>query len=143
MKAAPTDAQRPLVGQAAAERWPTIAFDRKVRAPHPSTSRSVHVPQGKSISSVASPLTAAAPATADDQQAEYFVRLLIQSRQRIEQRIDEHQKAISVAEARGKTEDVRRHRRMTLTEENDRRTVADLIDNLQQRFPARRARPVL
>ena len=64
------------------------------------------------------------------------MRLLTQSRQRIEQRIDYHQKAIATAEARGKTEEVRRHRQMTLIEEQDRRTVADLIDNLQQRFPA-------
>ncbi len=81
------------------------------------------------------------------------MRLLTQRRQRIEQRIDDHQKAIAVAEARGKTEDVRRHRQMTIVEEHDRRTVADLIDNLRQRFPGRapgevprvtrRARPVL
>jgi hypothetical protein len=81
-------------------------------------------------------LSAAAPATADDRQAEYFMRLLTQS-QRIEQRIDYHQKATATAEARGKTEEVRRHRQMTLIEEQDRRTVADLIDNLQQRFPGR------
>lgn len=151
MNSAPTDAQRPHVVQAAAERRSTSAFDRKARTSHPSTprSRSVHVPQGKSISS----LTAAAPATADDQQAEYFVRLLTQRRQRIEQRIDDHQRAIAVAESRGKTEDVRRYRQMTLIEEHDRRTVADLIDNLQRRFPgrapaevprvARRVRPLL
>ena len=147
MNSAPTDAQRPHVVQAAAERRSTRAFDRKARTSHPSTprSRSVHVPQGKSISS----LTAAAPATADDQQAEYFVRLLTQRRQRI----DDHQRAIAVAESRGKTEDVRRYRQMTLIEEHDRRTVADLIDNLQRRFPgrapaevpqvARRVRPLL
>jgi hypothetical protein len=155
MNSAPTDAQRPHVMQAAADRRSTSALDRKVRASHPSTprSRSVHAPQGKSISSLASSLTAAAPATADDQQAEYFVRLLTQSRLRIEQRIDDHQRAIAVAESRGKTEDVRRRRQMTLIEEQDRRTVADLIDNLQRRFASatpgevpqvpRRARPVL
>jgi len=149
MNSAPTDAQRPHVMQAAADRRSTSALDRKVRTSHQSTprSRSVHVPQGKSISSPT------APATADDQQAEYFVRLLTQRRQRIEQRIDNHQRAIAVAASRGKTEDVRRYRQMTLIEEHDRRTVADLIDNLQQRFcgrapgevaqVARRARPVL
>ncbi len=65
------------------------------------------------------------------------MRLLTQSRQRIEQRIDDHQRAIAVAESRGKAEDVRRYRQMTLIEEHDRRTVADLIDNLQQRFRGR------
>jgi hypothetical protein len=133
MNSAPTDAQRPQVMQAAADRRSTSALDRKVRTSHQSRprSRSVHVPQGKSISSPT------APATADDQQAEYFVRLLTQSRQRIEQLIDDHQRAIAVAESRGKTEDVRRYRQMTLIEEHDRRTVADLIDNLQQRFRSR------
>jgi hypothetical protein len=108
---------------------------RTFRPPHPGTPRfrSVHVPQGKSIS----PLSAAAPATPDDRQAEYFLRLLTQNRHRIEQRIDDHQKAIAAAEARGKSEDVRRHRQLTLIEEQDRRTVANLIDNLQQRFRVR------
>lgn len=78
-----------------------------------------------------SPLAAA---TADGQQAEYFVRLLIQRRQRIEQRIDTHQKAIAAAAAHGITEVVRRHRQLTLAAEQDRRTVADLIDNLRRRF---------
>ncbi len=108
---------------------------RTFRPPHPGTPRprSVHVPQGKSISSV----SAAAPVTADDRQAEYFLRLLHQSRHRIEQRIDGHQKSIAAAEARGKSEDVRRYRQLTSIEEQDRRTVADLIDNLQQRFRVR------
>jgi hypothetical protein len=91
--------------------------------------------------------------TADDRQAEYFVRLLTRSRQRVEQRIDDYQRAIAISESRGDTEDVRGLRRMTLIEEQDRRTVVDLIDNLQRRFPVRapgevpqiprRARPVL
>jgi hypothetical protein len=149
MDAALINTQRPQLTQAAAERRWNSARERNVRTPHPSTprSRSVHAPQGKSISSPT------APATADDRQAEYFLRLLTQGRQRIEQRIDDHQRALALAEARGKTEDVRRRRRMTLIEEQDRRTVADLIDNLQRRFASvtpggvpqvpRRARPVL
>ena len=145
MNAALTDAQQPQVAQAAAELRSDSAFDRNVRAPHPSTPRSpsVYVRQGKSMSSL----------TADDRQAEYFVCLLTQSRQRIEQRIDDYQRAIATSEARGDTEDVRGLRRMTLVEEQDRRTVVELIDNLQRRFPVRapgevpqiprRARPVL
>ena len=71
------------------------------------------------------------------------MRLLTQSRQPIEQRIDDHQKAIAVAESRGSTDDVRRYRQMTLTAEQDRRTVADLIDNLQRRFQvSQRVRPL-
>jgi hypothetical protein len=117
----------------------TSAFDRKIRASHPNTprTRSAHVQQVNSIAALKSSVTAAAPATADDRQAEYFARLLVQTRQRIEQRIDDYRKAIAVAEARGDTEDVTRHRQLTLIEEHDRRTVADLIDNLRRRFPAR------
>ena len=67
-----------------------------------------------------------ASASADDRQAEYFMHLLTRRRQRIEQRIDDLQKAMAIAEARGNADDVRRLRRMTLLAEQDRRTVADL-----------------
>ncbi|ORV43300.1 hypothetical protein AWC00_10435 [Mycobacterium conspicuum] len=113
-------------------------FDRNASSPRLGTphARAVPVPQGKS----SSPNPAATP---DDRQAEYFLRLLIQSRQAIEQRIDAHQKAIAAAEACGNLHDVRRHRQLTLTAEQDRRTVADLIDNLGRRFRVPpRVRPV-
>jgi hypothetical protein len=100
-----------------------------------------------------SSLTAAAPATADHQQAEYFVRLLTQSRQRIDQRINSYQRAIAVSEASGDTENIRGLRRMARVEEQDRETVGGLIESLQRRFPVRapgevpqiprRARPVV
>lgn len=155
MKAAPTEADRSQGAQAAAERSSNSPFDVKIRASHasPPRSRSAHVAQGNSISPMTSTLAAAAAATADGRQAEYFVRLLTQSGRRIEQQIDDHQKAIAAAEARGNTEDVRRHRQMRFIAEQDRRTVADLLVNLRQRFPARatgelprvarRARPAL
>ena len=150
MTAAPSDAHRVHGARAAAERRLNSTFDRNVSSPHLGTphARAIHVPQGKSMPPAAqaavSPTTAA---TADGQQAEYFLRLLTQRWQRIEQRIDDHQKAIAVAEARGNADDVRRHRRMTRLAEQDRRTVADLVDQLRQRFRGvpqtpGRARPV-
>lgn len=146
MTATPTDAHRSQGARAAAERRLNGTFDRNASSPHLGTphARAVHVPQGKSMSPMApiasSPATAATP---DDRQAEYFMRLLTQSRQAIEQRIDAHEKAIAAAEARGSIHDVHRHRQMTLTAERDRRTVADLIDNLRRRFQvSQRVRPV-
>jgi hypothetical protein len=151
MDAALINTQRPQLTQAAAERRWNSARERNVRTPHPSTprSRSVHARQGKSVSS----LTAAAPATADHRQAEYFVRLLTQSRQRIDQRINNYQRAIAVSEASGDTENIRGLRRMARVEEQDRETVGGLIESLQRRFPVRapgevpqiprRARPVV
>ena len=140
MTAAPTDSHRSQGARAAAERRLNIPFDRNVSSPHLGTShsRAVHVPQGKSASPMA-PMAA----TPDDRQAEYFMRLLTQSRQAIEQRIDAHQKAIMAAEARGNIHDVRRHQQLARTAEQDRRTVADLIDSLRRRFQVRpRVHPV-
>ncbi len=150
MDAALTNAQRPQLTQADAKRRWNGAYDRNIRTPHPSTprSRSVYARQVKSMSS----LTEAAPATADHQQAGYFVRLLTQSRQRIDQRINNYQRAIAVSEASGDIGNVRGLRRMARAEEQDRETVGDLIENLERRFPdrapgevpqiPRRARPV-
>jgi hypothetical protein len=134
MTAAPTGAHRSQGARAAAERRLSSTFDRNASAPHLGTphARAAHVPQGKSMSAMAS--SASTAATADDRQAEYFVWLLTQRRQRIEQRIDDHHKAVAAAEARGHAEDARRHRRMTVLAEQDRRTVADLLDKLRQRF---------
>jgi hypothetical protein len=75
------------------------------------------------------------------------------SRQQIDQRIDDCRRAIATCEASGDTQNVRGLRRLAHSEEQDRRTVGDLIDNLQRRFPVRapgeahqislRARPVV
>lgn len=77
------------------------------------------------------------PATADRQQAEYFMRLLGQRARYIDRRIDDFQKAIAVSEAGGDAENVRDVRRQSRAEEKDRQAVRGLIDNLQRRFPAR------
>ena len=144
--------KRQQVAPAAAERGSKSARDRDVRTLHRSAAgpRLVHVRQGKSASSLA---PAAPPASADQQQAEYFVRPLRASRQQIDQRIDNYQRAIAISEASGDTDNVRGFRRLARAEEQDRQTVRDLIENLQRRFPVRdpgevpqiprRARPVV
>jgi hypothetical protein len=74
------------------------------------------------------------PATADQQQAEYFMRLLGQRSRHIDRRIGDFQKAIADSEAGGDAENVRDVRRQSRAEEKDRQAVKDLIDNLQRRF---------
>jgi hypothetical protein len=81
--------------------------------------------------------TAAPSATADQQQAEYFLRLLGQRARYLDHRLDDFQKAIAVSEAGGRTEIVRDIRRQSRTEEKDRETVGGLIENLQRRFTIR------
>jgi hypothetical protein len=138
MDAAPMNAHRP---QVVANHRSTRARDRSVRAPHRGTvhTRAKH--------------SANAPATADRRQAEYFVRLLIQTRLRIGDRIDHYQKAISSSEASGDAENVPGLRRMMRAEEQNRQAVEGLIENLRRRFALRspgqapqiprRARPVV
>ena len=77
------------------------------------------------------------PETADHRQAEYFVRLLAQSRRLIDHRIGEYQKAIAIAEADGDAEGACGFRRMARIEEQDGRAVDGLIENLHQRFRLR------
>jgi hypothetical protein len=58
-----------------------------------------------------------------------------QSRRLIDQRIDEYRKAIAAAEAKGDVAGARVFERMTLTEQQDRRTVDGMINSLRRRFP--------
>ncbi|BBZ48333.1 hypothetical protein [Mycobacterium heidelbergense] len=91
--------------------------------------------------------------TADQLQADYFLRLLAQRRRHIEHRIGEYHKAIAGAHAAGDTEGVSNLRRMARIEEQDRQTLDGLIDKLHRRFAdqapggvpevARRARPAV
>jgi hypothetical protein len=80
---------------------------------------------------------ASANETADYLQAEYFLRLLSQSRRHIDHRIGEYHKAIAAAQAAGDTEGAATLRRMEHTEEQDRQTLEGLIQNLRRRFPVR------
>lgn len=115
---------------------------KSLRAVAEHRSGPVYLRHGKSMSSMTMNRPAdtvdhcvAAPATADHRQAEYFRRLLAESRQQIDQRIDKYQKATIIAEARGDVGQARGLRRMVRIEEQERRTVEELIDHLQRRFP--------
>lgn len=72
--------------------------------------------------------------TADQRQADYFLRLLTQNRRLIGQRIEGYHKAIAVAEARGDAESAGVFRRTARAEEQERKTLDSLIENLQRRF---------
>ncbi|OBI55974.1 hypothetical protein A5705_22760 [Mycobacterium sp. E787] len=122
--------------------------DRRGGRPRSSAVRPgpVNVRQGGAMPSVTinrparDVMSAAAVETADHRQADYFRRLLAQSRRHIDHRLGEYQKAIVTAEAAGDAEGAGSLRRMARAEEQDRRTLDDLLENLQRRFP-HRARP--
>jgi hypothetical protein len=122
------------------------ARERRGRNPRSSTVHTgpVNVRQGGAMPSltvnrpagdVEGP--AAAAETADYLQAEYFMRLLAQSRRHSDHRIGEYQKAIAAADAAGDTEGASCLRRQARIEEQDRHTIDGLIENLHRRFPIR------
>ena len=74
-------------------------------------------------------------AVPDHLQAEYFLSLLIPSCRRIDRKIDQHHKAIVIAETRGAPDHADRIRRMLRVDEQERETLKALIDSLQRRFP--------
>ncbi len=76
----------------------------------------------------------AAPDTADQLQADYFVRLLAGRRGLIDQRIEEYQRKIATAEAKGDADAVASFRRLVRVAEQDRVTLDVLIDKLRRRF---------
>jgi hypothetical protein len=109
--------------------------DQRGRGPHSSTVRPGPVDvRHRPAGDVDSP--AAAHETADQLQAEYFLRLLAQNRHHVDHRIGKYQKAIAAAEAAGDTEGANGLRRMACTEEEDRQTLDRLIENLRTRYPA-------
>ena len=79
----------------------------------------------------------AVPETADQRQADYFLRLLTQSRRVVDHRIDGYQQAIAVSEANKDAEGACSFRRMARIEEQDRKTIDGLIENLHRRFSLR------
>lgn len=81
----------------------------------------------------------AAADTADQRQADYFLRLLIQNRRLIEQRIEGYYKAIALAEAKNDQETASVFRHTASIEEQERETLDALIENLHRRFPIRLA----
>jgi hypothetical protein len=80
-------------------------------------------------------LSAAVSETADQRQADYFLRLLTQSRRISDHRVDQYQKAIATAESNGDVDGAASFRRMVRAEEQDRQTLDVLIENLLRRFP--------
>lgn len=76
-------------------------------------------------------------ATADHRQADYFLRLLAQRRRLVDHRIGEYQKAITTSRAKGNVDAACSYGRMMRVEEQDRRTLDGMIDQLRRRFPGR------
>ncbi|GBG38412.1 hypothetical protein [Mycobacterium montefiorense] len=114
--------------------------DRRGRTPHVAAVRPVpgHVHQAGALSAhrpaAAADRVAYAADTADQRQADYFLRLLNQNRRLIDQRIDGYHKAIAVAEARDDAESASVFRRTARIEEQERKALDRLIENLQRRF---------
>lgn len=79
-------------------------------------------------------LTAAAPDTADQLQADYFVRLLTGRRGLIDQRIGEYQRKIATAEKKRDVDAMSHFRHLVRTAEQDRQTVEVLLEKLCRRF---------
>lgn len=82
-------------------------------------------------------VTTAAPDAGDQLQAEYFVRVLAGRRGLIHQRIEECQRKIAKAEAKGDADAVADFRRLMRTAEQDRQTVDALLEKLCRRFSCR------
>jgi hypothetical protein len=77
--------------------------------------------------------TAARP-SADERQGAYFIELLSQHLRRIDSRISKCRTAMADAQAAGDAENFRGFRRLRNIEQQERRTVADLLENLNRRF---------
>ncbi len=82
-----------------------------------------------------SALSPAAVESADQRQADYFLRMLAQSRRQIDHRLGEYQKAIAAAEAAGDAEGADGLRRMARGEQRERQALDDMIEKLRRRFP--------
>lgn len=106
----------------AAVRAETTRRSQEPSRPVPAVERVAGAPAG------------AAPDTADQLQADYFVRLLAGRRGLIDQRVDEFQRKIATAEAKGDADAVTNLRRLVRVADQDRETLDALIDKLRLRF---------
>ncbi|HZE14659.1 MAG TPA: hypothetical protein VE197_02525 [Mycobacterium sp.] len=139
-----TKAQQPQRVQGVAEHLSNGARHLNARTPRGGMGYSgpVDVRQRKSMSpmtlnrpAVEVERSAAEPAgESDHRQADYFLRLLTQRRQRVEDRINKYRRAIATAEASGAVDYAGAYRRKMRIEEEDWRILEGLIDRLQQRF---------
>ena len=119
---------------------PAGTRDRSGRRAHPAvraeTTRRSQEPTrpAPAVERAAGALAEAAPDTADQLQADYFVRLLAGRRGLIDQRVDEYQRKIATSEAKGDADTVANLRRLVRVAEQDRGTLDLLIDKLRRRF---------
>jgi len=134
-----TNTQRPPHVQTVAEHVPNGACASRDSV---AQLRPAYARQGNSTTSV--PMNppavdvgqSAEPAADPDHlQADYFLRLLIPSCRRIDRKIDQHHKAIAIAETRCDHDHADRIRRLLRIDEEERQTLKELIDGLQRRFP--------
>jgi len=116
-----------------------------VRYSRPSADRRsglTNVHQRTPRPAVAADHVADAQATADHRQAQYFIRMLRQSREVIDHRIGRYQRVTAGSQARDDAESVRAVRRMMAIEEKDRQVLSEMIENLERRFLPRSSAPV-
>ena len=141
-----TNPQRSQHAQDVAEHLPNDVRDRSVGIHHRGMRLSgpVDARQRKSTSSTTMKQpganddhAAAAPATADRRQADYFLRLLTQGCRRIDHQIDKYRRAITSSEARGDVDYAQGVWGMIRIEEQDRQILEGLIDRLRRRFVLR------
>lgn len=119
------DAQRLRLVQAVTEFLPNRA-----RAHHADTSCGARPRLAENVS-----YSAVLPtADADFRQADYFLRLLVQHCRQLDRRIDEYQRAITIAEISGAIQRAHGIRRVMRTEQHERQTVQALIDRLERRL---------
>ena len=131
--------QRPPHVQTGADRVPNGASASRGTV---AQLRPAYAPQGDSTASVPVNRPAmdagqsAHPAVDPDHlQADYFLRLLVPSCRQIARKIDQHQKALAIAETRGERDHAHRIRRTLRVDEQEHQILQALIDRLQQRFP--------
>ena len=121
--------------RASATHRPASTRDRRGRPSPAASVRAEATRQGppRPALAVERAAAASAPDTADQLQADYFVRLLTGRRGLIDLRIDECQRKIATAEVKGDVDAVVNLRRQLRISEQDRQTLDALIDKLCRR----------
>lgn len=122
---------------------PINSRDRRARRPHANVVRPepARLGQGRSPLAPSRDADPSAPDAADQSQADYFMRLLLQNRRLSEQRLDDYQKAIIAAQAGGDVEAVCNLRRMARIEEQDRDSLDGMLEKLRRRFARPQVQP--
>jgi len=105
------------------------AYTARGRAVH---SGSVYVRQTRPITSLTPHRPTAT--TADQRQADYYLRMFTESYRLVEERIEKYQREIAFYEAAGDPEGARSCRRELRADERERQAVRRIIVNLRRRF---------